>query len=284
MKDKVKEMKSSKRLAAIGATVALAVTLLSGSVFAATSSATASATTSTNQYIGEAKAKSIALQNAGVSEAQATILNAHLDRDHGRVVYDVEFYSGNTEYDYEIDAVSGDIRKSGKDVENNPVPAGNYIGDAKAKSIALEHAGLSESQTTFIGVHLDRDHGIVVYDVEFYSGATEFDYEIDAASGSIREHSRETNNNSANTSYASNTSAATQPSGNYIGEAKAQSIALSTAGLSASQAVRMKVEFDYEHGSAVYEVEFRDSGRMEYEYEVDAVNGTILESDVEYDD
>ena len=32
-----------------------------------------------------------------------------LDDDDGRGVYEIEFYVGNTEYDYEIDAHSGGI-------------------------------------------------------------------------------------------------------------------------------------------------------------------------------
>nr|WP_314982376.1 PepSY domain-containing protein [uncultured Stomatobaculum sp.] len=34
---------------------------------------------------------------------------AKLDDDDGRGVYEIEFYVGNTEYDYKIDAYSGGI-------------------------------------------------------------------------------------------------------------------------------------------------------------------------------
>ena len=63
--------------------------------------------------------------------------------------------------------------------------SGSYIGEAKAKSIALSHAGLSEDQVTFVRVKLDRDDGRWEYEVEFYKGGTEYDYEINATTGAI---------------------------------------------------------------------------------------------------
>ena len=45
----------------------------------------------------------------------------------------------------------------------------------------------------------------------------------------------------------------------------------------------MDVELDEEDGKLVYEVEFK-SGGMEYDYEIDAANGTILQQEAERDD
>ncbi len=77
--------------------------------------------------------------------------------------------------------------------------------------------------------------------------------------------------------------AAASATDEYIGEARAKSIALSDAGLSESGVRRLKAKLDREHGIMVYEVEFKN-GRMEYEYEIDATSGAILQSDAEYDD
>ena len=62
--------------------------------------------------VTESDAKSIALNNAGLSETDVTGLRVEIDRDDGRTEYDVEFYVGNVEYSYEIDAVSGEILSS----------------------------------------------------------------------------------------------------------------------------------------------------------------------------
>jgi uncharacterized membrane protein YkoI len=173
-------------------TVLALVMLLSVSAFAAASG--------TEQYIGEAKAKSIALESAGLSEAEATFLKVHLDHDDRRVVYDVEFYSGDTEYDYEINAVSGDVFESDKEIEYYSIPwdtaatandTGSYIGEAKAKAIALASAGLSESQVSRMKVKLDRGDGKTIYEVDFRNGQMEYEYEIDAVSGAILESDAE---------------------------------------------------------------------------------------------
>ena len=61
--------------------------------------------------IGYAKAKSIALSHAGVRENKAHDMDIELDDEDGRLVYEVEFKSGNMEYAYEIDASSGAVLK-----------------------------------------------------------------------------------------------------------------------------------------------------------------------------
>lgn len=63
----------------------------------------------TAKYIGIDKAKSLALSNAGIKSSNATFRKAKLEKDDGVWKYEIEFVSGNMEYDYEIDAVSGKI-------------------------------------------------------------------------------------------------------------------------------------------------------------------------------
>ena len=52
-----------------------------------------------------------------------TFVKVNLDRDDGRMVYDVDFYSGNAEYDYEIDAATGDIVGYDSEIENFDIQA-----------------------------------------------------------------------------------------------------------------------------------------------------------------
>lgn len=66
------------------------------------------------------------------------------------------------------------------DVENN-----NIISSEKVKMIALEDAGLKESEVTLSRIRYEWDDGIQIYDVEFYCGGLEYEYEIDAKSGKI---------------------------------------------------------------------------------------------------
>ncbi len=162
------------------------------------------------QDIGYAKAKSIALNHAGVSESKAYDMDIELDEEDGTLVYEVEFKSGNMEYSYEIDAASGAVLKrkyEGADgtyddtiapqpekPDRQPdAPSGQKtdIGNAKAKSIALNHAGVKQDAVYDMEVELDEEDGILVYEVEFKSGNMEYSYEIDAASGAVLKHESE---------------------------------------------------------------------------------------------
>ena len=235
--------------------------------------------TTTTKKITKAKAKSIALKHAGVSASKATFVKAKLDYEDGRRVYEIEFYSGNTEYDYEILASSGEILSFDKDIEGYSIPkestSSKRITKAKAKSIALKHAGVSASKATFVKAKLDYEDGRRVYEIEFYSGNTEYDYEILASNGKIISYDKDIENYKI---PRKNTSSST-----YIGKAKAKSIALKDAGVSASSATFTKTKLDYEDGIRVYEIEFYTNS-AEYEYEINAKTGKIRDMDVEHFD
>lgn len=71
------------------------------------------------QDIGEQQAAEIALKDAGVSADEATnvIVGLDYDDDTGRQEYEVKFYVGTTEYEYTLDAATGDILE--KDIDND---------------------------------------------------------------------------------------------------------------------------------------------------------------------
>lgn len=141
--------------------------------------------TPAGSYITEQSAKDAALKHAGVSASKATFLKAKLERDDGRMVYDVEFYSGQTEYDYEIDALTGAVLSFDHDFEGavpaQTQPAGVSITAEQAKSIAQKRA----SGATVVKCELDYDDGVAVYEIELRSGRTEYECEINAATGDV---------------------------------------------------------------------------------------------------
>lgn len=67
-------------------------------------------------YIGVDKARELALADAGVAIGDARILKSCLDWDDDKAIYDVEFCSLRTEYDYEVDAATGAILKKELDL------------------------------------------------------------------------------------------------------------------------------------------------------------------------
>ncbi len=142
-------------------------------------------------------AKAAALKDAGLSESDVTFKKTELDHSHGTQVYDIEFYTSDTKYDYEIDASNGTVlEKSIEQFQIQTPPtdsainsSGNdYIGVDRAKEIALNHAQMNESDVQFAKAKLENDDGVVEYEIEFYFGRTEYDYTIDAVSGNIIEY------------------------------------------------------------------------------------------------
>ena len=263
-----------------GSTNTVALTTTTPSTSGNTASPTINTTTTTTQSISMDKAKEIALNHAGLTASQATFFKSILDWENGRQVYDIEFYSGNKEYDYEIDVATGTILSYDYDIEGyintpvtpstpgTPTQSTGDIGATKAKEIALNHAGVASSNAVFLNAKLDYDDGRRVYDVEFYSGNKEYDYEIDAASGTIISFDYDIEG------YVNTPAQST----NDIGANKAKEIALNHAGVAASNAVFLNAKLDYDDGRRVYDVEFY-SGNKEYDYEIDAASGTIISFD-----
>ena len=126
-----------------------------------------------------------------MTEDQVTFVRSHLDNDDGVMEYEVEFYSGNMEYDFDIDAMTGAIRSMDQDCEFYAPAAGNTQAAAggitkdQALEIALKHAGVAKSNASFIQVKPDFDDGMQQFDVEFHVGMTEYNYDIDAGTGRI---------------------------------------------------------------------------------------------------
>ena len=142
------------------------------------------------------KAKKIALGDAKLAEKDVTFVKVELEFENNRLVYDVEFYSGNVEYDYDIDAVSGAIVSSDRDIENYSIPAQQTtakpeadIGVEKAKEIALAHAGVGSAR--FTKAKIDYENGIKVYEIEFKVGNMEYEYDINVSNGAIVSSSAE---------------------------------------------------------------------------------------------
>lgn len=147
----------------------------------------------TRDYIGEAEAKRVALAHAGLTENQVSLIRVKLDFDDGRWMYDVEFFSSNREeYDYEIDAYTGAVISYDFDAEYNPYQQTGTgpITAEQARQIVLARvpgataANIREFKT-------DYDDGALKYEGEIIYNGMEYEFEVDAYSGLVREWSAE---------------------------------------------------------------------------------------------
>lgn len=141
--------------------------------------------------VTEEQARETALSHAGLTADQVTFVRSKLDRDDGRLMYDVEFYtSGYKEYDYEIDAATGEILSYDYDAEgysyqSNATP-GTAITAEQARAAALaEVPGAAESD--IYEFETDRDDGRLEYEGKIIYNNTEYEFTIDGYSGAIRE-------------------------------------------------------------------------------------------------
>ena len=152
--------------------------------------------------IGTDKAMDIAAAAFGkASAAKMAYSEADPELDESPAHYEVEIRSQTgEEFEYKIDAYTGAILESKREAADgaevpvvqpsNPADSGD-IGYAKAKSIALNHAGVSESKAYDMDIELDDEDGRLIYEVEFKSGNMEYDYKIDASSGAVLKHESE---------------------------------------------------------------------------------------------
>lgn len=72
----------------------------------------------TSSFVGVDKAKELALKHAGLTGKAVTYKEAKLDKDDGKYVYEIEFVFEGMEYEYELDAHTGEILKVEKEKDH----------------------------------------------------------------------------------------------------------------------------------------------------------------------
>ncbi len=233
--------------------------------------------------ITPAEAKKKALAAAGVKDA--AFIKCEPDEDDGRLSYEIEFRAGGIEYEYVIDAVSGEILEENVDIDRRPeTDTQRKLSAAEAKDKALAHAGVKANEARILKAALDYEDGVPVYEVEFVVGRVEYEYTVHAGTGEILSCEKDTDDDVTDKPAVKPTE--TKPSDTAtptLTAAEAEAIALNHAGIKRADARFEPTELDRDDGRTVYEVSFR-VGQIEYEYEIDAVSGTILSHEKEIDD
>lgn len=146
--------------------------------------------------LSEAEAKAAALEHAGVEETDVTGMLVKLETDDGILQYDVEFYAKDMEYDYEINAATGEIlgfdhewdhdhHHSQAGAAGNSADSGQFTRE-QAVALALSQVS-GATQEHITKFKTDYDDGRLVYEIEIRYHNTECELEIDANTGQILE-------------------------------------------------------------------------------------------------
>lgn len=226
-------------------------------------------------------ALAIAKKDAGVSEKEIFNLEIKLDYEDGIRVYEIEFDTTETEYEYDIAVSDGKIinRKTeardhisaSASVSSTPKPD-IEITREDALSLAAKDAGISENEIFNLKLKLDYDDGIAVYEIDFDAGIYEYEYKIAALDGAILEKKME---ESDDLSLSDNKNLSADAK---ITQEDALALAKADAGILDDELLDLKIEQDSDNGILYYDIEFCCGG-CEYEYEIGVLDGKIWKKD-----
>jgi uncharacterized membrane protein YkoI len=158
--------------------------------------------------ITEAEAIAAALDHAKLTEAETENLRIRMDRDDRRDHWEVQWRSGDVEYDYDIDPDTGAVLDWDRDFEpqrksapaaqtpsptqpTQPAAPAAQLSEDEALAIALDHAGFTAGEVTNLRIRLDTDDRTPDYEIEFRRGQLEYEYEIHAETGAIKDFDRD---------------------------------------------------------------------------------------------
>lgn len=113
-----------------------------------TENVTTSGTASDKSYIGKDKALEIALSDAGVSSV--TWSEVEMDYDDGFMTYEVEFTYNNREYDYEINATTGDILEFNREYDDDANTNSGSSSNSNSSSSSSSNNSSSNTNTSSI--------------------------------------------------------------------------------------------------------------------------------------
>lgn len=186
-----------------------------------------------------------------------------IDKDYekGSLVYEVDLVKGTKEYEITYRASDGKIIAYGW--EENKIDRTSkkkVMSKSKIKKLAQKKV----KGAAITSVEKKRDHGIYVYKVKMKKNSTKYTLEYHARTGKLLEYQWELVTKTSKNAVQ------------YIGSKKAKQIALKKV----PGATVVKVEFDRDDGVPLYEVELI-KGEFEYEIEIHAKTGKILDIDKE---
>ena len=138
------------------------------------------------------EAIALAIADSGLQEDALTGTRVKTEKERGGLIYEVDLYAEAEEYEYEIDAASGEILDRDYDYKEAysstvSVPSG-VISRDEAVALVLERVdGATEWN---LRIKLDMDDGQYIWEGDLYYDGVEYEFEISGASGTFLEWER----------------------------------------------------------------------------------------------
>lgn len=166
--------------------------------------------------------------------------------------------------------------------------AATLISEDKVKEIAYEDAGIQSGDVK----HVDaltwyRSGGGYIYKFVFRTSTTKYVYKINAVSGSVvSKHTADLHNSGSNSGKENNKGKDKNKDKNAVNSVvltsdEAMAIAMKHTGLSASSIKKQEIDLDRDDGRYIYEIELETYKGWEYELEIDAETGDILDCEID---
>lgn len=109
-----------------------------------------------------------------------------LERENGKMVYDIDIDNGREDVDLDMDAVTGEVLRSKTDWDDDDRNVYRNSDDLLTQQEALDIA-TAEFNGKLKEIELDDDNGRMIYEIELKNGDQEAEFDIDAETGDILE-------------------------------------------------------------------------------------------------
>ena len=144
--------------------------------------------------VTEAEARAIALSQAGLTEADVRFIESKKDRHDGQSVFEVEFDAlTGEEYSYDIREADGAIVSY--DYDSDRKPSANSSGSGMLSEDQIRETVLSRvpgASAADVRLWLDEDDDRYQYEGQLIWDGMEYEFKIDAYSGSVLEWEADT--------------------------------------------------------------------------------------------
>lgn len=212
------------------------------------------------------KAKEVALERAG----GGAVVKCKLNFENGRKVYEIDIVDGGVRYEMDVSVADGEILKYQQKTvaEHDASVSGKAdITAEKAREIALEKTGGG----TIVECELDYEHGRKVYEFKVVNGGMKYEFDVCVTDSKIYDYRQEEIPDDRDSHKSSGDT--------IISSDRAKEIALKKTG----GGIVVKCKLDNEDHRQVYEIEIVN-GRVEYEMDIDALDGRIYDYEEDYGD